>query len=133
MSCTETNQPSKGPSAALIASIDHLSNLLKNLPQDLPLPETANDAKYQFYLDEDDVKKEGLYYALNRRLEVCFQTHQQPTILFEERGNHMKNLIGMLKRVVKGEPGQREFIEKHWVERLTEAAKASGAKIPDKR
>jgi hypothetical protein len=71
MTCTETNQPSKGPSAALIPSIYHLSNLLKNLPQDLPLPKTANDAKYQFYLDEDDVKKGGLHYALNHCLGVC--------------------------------------------------------------
>ena len=78
-----------------------------------------------FHDSEDDVKEEGLYYVLNRHLEVCFQTHHQPKILFEERGTHMQGLIVMLKTVLKGDPGQREFLCAHWVERLIEAAKVS--------
>jgi len=73
-------RPVKGPSAAIITAVDHLGNLLKNLPRNLPVPNSISEAKYQFYLDEGDIKEEGLYYALNRRLEICFKTHKNPEI-----------------------------------------------------
>ncbi len=58
----------------LISRIDHLALLLKHLPNSLPLNPT--DSLYRFGLDPDNEREEGLYYAFNRNLEICFGTHQ---------------------------------------------------------
>ncbi|KAN0094445.1 hypothetical protein V8E55_002732 [Tylopilus felleus] len=75
-----------GPSSALIARIHHLQHLLENLPA-YQLPLNPVESTYQFGLDVEHVAEEGMWYALNRSLEVCFETHKIPagsTIIFED-------------------------------------------------
>jgi hypothetical protein len=95
----------KGPSSELISRIHHLQYLLEHLPNTLPLnPEESN---YHFGLDMDAVDDEGVWYAFNRSLEVCFEIHKLSngeTIVFHERGNRYKALITMMKTTVKALP-----------------------------
>jgi len=131
MVVTSQMQPT-GPSSDFISRINHLALLLKNLPLNLPL--NPANSTYNFGLDPDDEREEGLYYAFNRNLEICFATHQlqgQP-LRFKERGDCYRNLIKMFKRVAKELPKERDFLRQHWLERLITAACDTGAKIPDK-
>jgi hypothetical protein len=131
-----------GPSAPigipreLDTKINRLGNLLKHLPDSLPLDPPVSQSRYQFSLDPDDVKEEGQTYAFNRNLEVCFQTHklQGNPLLFTERGKRLETLVKMIKAVVKENsfPNDRGH-QFRWIERLIQAATDSGAKIPQKR
>lgn len=125
--------PRNGPSSELISRINHLGNLLENLPQSLPLD--PPDTTYFFGLDSEAVAEEGAWYALNRNLEVCFETHKLPpdgTIVFRERGSRYKALVKMLKETVKAltVDADRAFFRDVWLERLIKAAQLQGAKIP---
>ena len=126
-------RPVTGPPAELVERIEHLATLLTHLPKSLP--EAAEDSNYQFYLDHEKVDDIGIYPELNRRLEICFGTWKAPgaAIRFTERGSHLKDLISILKRTIREDPGCRAFVQTHWLERLIVAAKESGAKIPNKR
>jgi hypothetical protein len=123
---------STGPASDLIARIQHLASLLHNLPETLPLnpPET----RYHFAFDPNNVCDEGLYYAFNRNLEICFGTHELVggKIPLTQRGTCYENLIKMFKKVAKDVPEERKFLREHWLERLIRAAHHAGARIPDK-
>jgi len=69
-------------------AIDHLAQLLKHLPDTLPL--ARDGTSVDFSLDPDDVKDEGLGYALNRRLEILFKTHSGKLIQFDKRAQHSR-------------------------------------------
>ena len=131
---SESQKQPTGPALDLISRINHLALLLKNLPLTLPLD--PDHSTYKFGIDPDDEREEGLYYAFNHNLEVCFGTHklQGKQLHFKERGDSgcYQNLIKMFKKVAKELPDQREFLREHWLERLITAANATGAKIPDK-
>jgi hypothetical protein len=82
---SKAKSPQNGPSAHLISCINHLGNLFKYLPKNLPLdpPNTG----YGFGLDAEKVIKEGVWFTFNNCLEVSFQTHTLPTngtIVFHE-------------------------------------------------
>jgi hypothetical protein len=64
--------PRNGPPQELISRINHLGNLLKFLPDSLPLD--PPDSKYYFGLDTDDVEQEGVRYAFNCNLEALRDT-----------------------------------------------------------
>lgn len=136
MPSPDTNSAS-GPPAALIARIDHLGTLLKGLPATLPVDPPDTETKYFFGLDQDEVAEEGVFAALTRNLERCFQTHVQPpggTLKFTERGKRCVNLVKVLKTAMRNlSPAEREVIVETWVERLITAARNSGAKIARKR
>jgi hypothetical protein len=87
----------------LDTKISQLGNLLKNLPDSLPLDPPVLQSRYHFSLDPDDVKEEGQIYAFNRNLEVCFQTHtlQGNSLLFTEHGKRLETPVKMIKAVVK--------------------------------
>jgi len=55
----------------LISHINHLHNLLKNLPTSVP--SQPKESQYYFGLDAEDVAEEGVWHAFNRRLEACFE------------------------------------------------------------
>ena len=67
-----------GPPQELISHITHLRNLLKNLPSSLPF--NPAESWYCFGLDAEDVAEEGIWYAFNRNLEACFETHRIPKV-----------------------------------------------------
>jgi hypothetical protein len=120
-----------GPSSVLISRIEHLRSLLQNLPESLPLdpPET----KYHFGMDVELVVEEGTWFAFNRSLEVCFETHKlgpNATIVFRERGRRYETLIQMFKDATKAlaTDAEREFLREVWLERLIKAAELQGAK-----
>ncbi|KAJ7579548.1 hypothetical protein C8J56DRAFT_1059155 [Mycena floridula] len=74
----------------------------------------AYDSSYHFGLNQDDID-EGLYYAFNRNLEVCFWVHELrggAALRFIERGPRLeKDLIAVLKKTIKDSPKDREFIQ----------------------
>ncbi|KAF7797951.1 hypothetical protein EIP86_009158 [Pleurotus ostreatoroseus] len=120
-----------GPPANLISRIQYLEKLLQHLPTDLP--QEPGESTYHFGLDEEDIKEEGYWYALNRNLEVSFGTHKLrgECLRFTERGARLSNLIKMFKHAVKMlSPSERDFFREHWLERLISAAFDSGAKLP---
>lgn len=124
-----------GPSSWLISRINHLSDLLANLPDSIPLD--PPNSRYQFGLDPEHVSEEGVWFAFNKNLEACFQTHDirdGGSIQFQERGRHYKDLINMFKDVVRRleTDRERDFLAEVWLERLITAAKLQGAKIPAK-
>ena len=124
-----------GPPQELISRITHLRNLLKNLPSNLPSNPT--ESRYCFGLDAEDVAEEGMWYAFNRNLEACFETHKIPvggTIVFRERGPQLDDLIQTFKTATKGltTDADRTFMREVWLERLIKAAEMQGAKIPSK-
>ncbi|KAG6824721.1 hypothetical protein H0H92_006024 [Tricholoma furcatifolium] len=127
-----------GVPAALASHITHLQLLLKNLPLELPLNPPGDESSYHFYLDHEDVENEGIYYAFNRRLEICFGTYllMGKQITFKERGERLHNdLIKLFRKAVKELPSVQEhnMVEAVWLERLIKAAKDAGARIPSKK
>ncbi|KAG1722946.1 hypothetical protein EDB19DRAFT_1834792 [Suillus lakei] len=120
-----------GPSSVLISRIEHLGRLLKNLPQSLPLD--PPNSSYDFGLDTEMVEEEGVWFAFNRNMEVCFETHKlgrSGTITFRERGRHCEALVGMFKETVKklAKDSERDFLHEVWLEWLINAAQQQGAK-----
>ncbi|KAJ7776007.1 hypothetical protein DFH07DRAFT_766949 [Mycena maculata] len=75
--------------------------LFMNLPDSLPLDPT--ESTYHFHLDEEDIKKEGMMFAFNHHLEVCFQAYKlgNGKLLFTEWGKHIPELKKFIKNVVK--------------------------------
>ena len=123
-----------GPSSELISRIHHLQQLLENLPTHLPL--NPAESTYYFGLDMDMelVDEEGVWFAFNRNLEVCFETHKLGAgkmIIFQERGTRYDALIQMIKATVKALPNDKErtFLREVWLKRLIKAAKLQEAKV----
>ena len=78
MTCKKDKSLQNGPSAELISHINHLGNLLKNLPQNLPLNPLQSKSRYNFGLKTEHVEEEGVWFAFNKNLEACFETHTIP-------------------------------------------------------
>ena len=117
--------------------INRLDNLLKNLPQNLPLGPLQSKSCYNFGLETEHVEEEGVWFAFNKNLEACFETHTIPaggTIVFQERGKHCEALIKMFKEALKAltEDADHDFLQEVWLEWLIKAAKLQGAKVPEK-
>ena len=124
-----------GPPQELICCITHLHNLLKNLPSSLPF--NPAESQYCFGLDAEYVAEEGIWYAFNRNLESCFETHRFPvggTIVFRERGPQLDDLIQTFKMAAKGLTTDMNwtFMQEVWLEKLIKAAEMQGANIPNK-
>lgn len=126
----QTSKQVTGPPAQLVSRINHLSRLLENLPEHLPKDPVGTS--YDFYVDADLLKVEGLWYAVNHRLEVCFRRHEARNghLIIEERSSRFPALIDMLKEAVKKCPAEREMIHDIWVERLIRSAEEAGGKVP---
>ena len=137
MTRKKDKSPQNGPSAELISRINHLGNLLKNLPRHLPLDPLQAESRYNIGLETEHVEEEGVWFAFNKNLEACFETHTIPaggTIVFRERGKCCKALIKMFKEAVKAltKDADRDFLQEVWLERLIKAAELQGAKVPKK-
>src|SRR6266852_6123614 len=135
-SFTTTMTPThKDQSSELTSRIHHLQHLLENLPPTLPLDPV--ESNYHFGLDTELIDDEGIWYAFNRNLEVCFEMHRlgkDETIVFQERGERYKALIEMMKAAVKALPAEtdRTFHCEVWLEWLIKAAELQGAKAQAK-
>lgn len=111
----------KGVPHELNTSINYLALLLRHLPTDLPQdPETST---LTFGLDQDKIKEEGLGYAFNHCMEIAFQTHKNPLVKLNERGQRYVTMIQLF----------RDFHLNQWISRITDSAKVAGAKIPSKK
>lgn len=120
-----------GPLQDLMSRVAYLAELFKNLPK--TLPDAPAESTYYFGLDPDDVTEESHWVALNRNLEICFQTHllYGRPLLLKERGVRLETLITLFKTTLKElSESDRELFRESWLERLISAAQACGAKIP---
>ena len=129
--------PQNGPPAKLISHINHLGNLLKNLPENLPLDPLQSESCYSFGLEMELIEEEGVWFAFNRNLEVCFETYKISaggSIIFWEWGWHCEALIKMFKEAVKvlTKNADCEFLREIWLERLIKAVEMQGSKVPKK-
>lgn len=128
--------PQNGPSQNLILRINHLGNLLKHLPASPPLDPVKSH--YHFGLATSDVKEEGVWFAFNRNLEACFETHKIAAgggIVFWELGSRLSDaLIQTFKEAVKKLTSDVDcnFLKEVWLERLIRSVEQQGAKIPPK-
>ncbi|KAJ7691492.1 hypothetical protein B0H16DRAFT_1752322 [Mycena metata] len=125
-----------GPPQPLVSRIDHLGDLLRNLPS--ALPENPFPTLYNFSLDPELLKDGGHFAAVGHALEISFETHllaqQGRGIIFTERGERVNGLVKFLKTGVKNmSPGERTTSRQAWIERLITAAVDSGAKIPSRK
>ena len=121
-----------GPSAHLISCINHLGNLLRYLPENLPLDPLIT--AYSFSLDAEQVSEEGVWFAFNNFFKVSFQTHAIPengTIVFHEQGKFFLALISLFKEAFKKLTKDIvwEFLQEVWFKRLIRAVELQGAKI----
>jgi hypothetical protein len=129
-------KPITGPPQALISRIEHLGDLLRNLPSSLP--EKPSHSLYNFWTDPEILKDGGHFSAVTHALGVSFETHllslQGRTLVFTERGERLDTVVKFLKTGVKHmSPGERTTFQGAWLERLITAAVDSGAKIPSKK
>jgi hypothetical protein len=128
--------PQNGPSQHLISRINHLGNLLKHLPANLPLDPI--ESQYHFVLATSDVEEEGVWFAFNRNLGACFETHKIAAggkIVFQECGARLLNtLIQTFKEAVKKltSDADRDFLKEVWLEHLIRSAEQQGEKVPPK-
>jgi len=125
--------PQNGPPSELISRVNHLGNLLHNLPETLPLD--PPEARCHFGLDAESISEEGYWFAFNQNLEACFKTHKIPpngTICCQEHGSRYEALIKMFKEVIKAltKDLDRTFLQEVWLEQLIKAAELQGAKVP---
>ncbi|THU80666.1 hypothetical protein K435DRAFT_600201, partial [Dendrothele bispora CBS 962.96] len=127
-------KPSKGPSQHLIERIDHLRNLLHNLPDSLPLNPPASESTYHFALVPEDLEERGAFGAVSHSLEIGFGQQPDGILHFRERGERLEELIRMLKAGVKiMSDTDRSAFQSAWLERLINAAKSDGAKYTKRK
>lgn len=97
------------------------------IPTDLP----AHKSTYNFDLSSDDIEEQGIFGAVSRCLEVCLGQHRDGNIHFKERGQSLERMIRMMKSAVKQmNEMDRQAFEDAWLNRLIQAAKDAGARIP---
>ena len=122
---TQSNKPTGVPSE-YFARLRHLRTLLQNLPS--TLPNNPEMSSYNFACDADDLEAEGFWYALNRNLEVCFETYQGP-ITIRERGSRITGVVPYIQDVLKHlSPAEREITREKWIEGIISAALRAGAR-----
>ena len=86
--------PQNGLPAELISHINHLGNLLKNLPRNLPLDPRQSESCYSFGLEMELVEEEGVLFAFNRNLEkLRLIKFLQEGALFSENGVDIVNSV----------------------------------------
>jgi hypothetical protein len=137
MTHKNNKSPQNGPPAQLISHINHLGNLLKNLPGNLPLDPPQSESCYSFGLEMELVEEKGVWFAFNRNLEACFKTYKIPSggsIVFQERGWCCEVLIKMFKEAVKAltKDADHDFLREVWLKQLIKAVKMQAAKVPKK-
>ncbi|KAL1738695.1 hypothetical protein HDZ31DRAFT_69722 [Schizophyllum fasciatum] len=124
------NVPKKGtgPPQKLISRIDFLRDLLKNLPDSLPILDEQHSA-YQFGLDYDSLEDRGPLGSFSHSMEIYFKTHQNQHLQITERGPRLHDdLIKMMKAAVNlMSEKDREVFRDAWLERMIAAAVHAGS------
>ncbi|KAI5884963.1 uncharacterized protein SCHCODRAFT_02521826 [Schizophyllum commune H4-8] len=125
---TRKNVPKKdtGPTQALMSRIEHLKDLLKNLPDSLPIADKKST--YQFGLDYDKLEDRGPLGSFSHNMEICFKTARGQQLQITERGprlhdgliNVMKDAVGLMSEK------DREVLQSAWLERIIDAAVRAG-------
>ena len=132
------NKPLRnGPLSQLMAQLNHLQSLLKNLPDTLPLNPTPSH--YGFGLNSKSIAEEGVWYAFNHNMEVNFETHKMwgdksGSLVLREQGECWMQLVQTMKDTIKmlTKDDEHNFLCEIWLEWLIRTAEAHGAKIPSK-
>jgi len=88
-------------------------------------------------MDAEQIAEEGVWFAFNKSLEICFETHKlapNVPIVFREWGYCYNAFIKIFKNAVKVLPTDKEcnFLHEVWLEHLIKAVELQGAKIPKK-
>lgn len=120
-----------GTSQALNSRVEHLANLLRNLPETLPL--NPDQSHYHFAADPADIEDLGLYGAFAHNLEICFEKFKSADeeIKLLECGDRFNVLVPFIKWVICKDPDCRDMVGTAWVEWLIQAARTAGAVIPE--
>nr|GAT46371.1 predicted protein [Mycena chlorophos] len=123
---------SMGPSQQLIARVEYLGDLLKHLPNSLP-QKPAYEPRLDLALGDIDEDR-GMFGTASWVLEVAFKLHATGgKIKIQERGPHIQALIPFLKQVFHQlDKKDRQPWANAWLDRLLQAAKDAGAKMPSK-
>ncbi|KAJ7642546.1 hypothetical protein B0H17DRAFT_1148803 [Mycena rosella] len=121
---------------ALVSCIDHLHDLLRNLPTSLP--NNPPNSLYNFCINPEILEDGGHFSAVSHALEVSFETHllhvQGRTINFVECGAQLDTLVKFLKTRGKHmSPGERTTFQESWLERLVTATVDSESGRPQQR
>ncbi|KAL1709283.1 hypothetical protein EV121DRAFT_286922, partial [Schizophyllum commune] len=123
------NAPKKGtgPPQQLMSRIEHLKDLLENLPPTLPILE-AKDSTYHFGLDYDNLGDRGPLGSFSHCMEVCFRPSRGQPLQIVERGPRLhRDLIKTMKEAVQlMSDGDRAVFAEAWLERVIEAAVRAG-------
>lgn len=113
-------------------ALTRLERLLDNLPHGLPIdpPESRYHA---IGLDTDDVAEEGEWYALNRNLEICFNSQGRDNLHpILGRSPQFKHLIEIIQRTANVVPTELAGVL-NWIRRISQAAIEAGSIDPSER
>jgi hypothetical protein len=116
----------------------HLEQLLKGLPQNIPFQPLSS--LYHFQPDTSSIEDKGVFGVSAHCLEVAFGTHAlrlcNKDLIFSERGPRLEvNLMHLLRWTVKELPSikDQQAFSDAWIDRLIQAAVASGGAIPSQK
>lgn len=107
-------------------TISLLESLFLHLPQSLP--HDPPESHLQFTLDEEFIQSEGWGAEFNRRMEIAWRSWAGP-ITIPERGSRLTCCIQLFREAIINIPkeGDRQAWIGGWLDKLIDAAKASGA------
>ncbi|KDQ11173.1 hypothetical protein BOTBODRAFT_46510, partial [Botryobasidium botryosum FD-172 SS1] len=101
-----------------MASIQSLWQLLENLPKTLPEPSLSS---YNFAIDPEFTKDEGLEAAINRQLEITIG-HRAHNPKLRERGHGILAVIPLFEQAATANRGQVPGLVQLWIEFLAQVA-----------
>jgi len=97
----------------------------ENLPGNLPLDPPQSESCYSFGLKTELVEEEGVRFAFNRNLEVCFETHKIPAegACFSENEVGVANSYQKCSRSSEDlhQDADHDFLREVWLEWLIKA------------
>jgi hypothetical protein len=122
-----------GAPSSMVARVNHLKTLFKYLPESLPFNPTQSFCDINFDFNKDDLTSDGAYAAISQSLRNAFPAGKDGKLTISERGGRMMGLIPVLLLALKQMPDRdREMFRTVWIERLIDASKAAGARVPSK-
>ncbi|KAK7472843.1 hypothetical protein VKT23_000950 [Stygiomarasmius scandens] len=131
---SKPQKPSTGPPQRLVSQINHLRDLLRNLPDHIPRDLPVHKSTYHFSLDPESVEERGIFGVLSHVLEVTLGQREDGTIHFQEQGQRLEDLIKILKDAIKMmSESDRIAFESAWLNRLIHAAENDGAQHPKRK
>lgn len=109
-------------------NISILETLFNHLPESLPLNPPCSDL--EFGLDEAFIESEGWGAEFNHQMEIVWRSWAGP-VQIPERGRRLETCIQLFREAVSkiSNRGERETWVGGWLDKLSQAAWDSGAKL----